>query len=185
MAGRYKLLLLLILRGHWIAEGKIAIILTSVECENFMPRFMTNLSCVLKCNKLDQPVVDMDFFLARDFYNISIAFSVKLVRAKSVMNYLTIRLDACAALSALHDHFLTRIIANEIRDASNFPLSCPFEKNKHYYMRNYKVNGDALPNYVPELSFTSIGDFYAGRRKTFRFLLSGRVTKVHDSTRKG
>ncbi|XP_030377780.1 uncharacterized protein LOC115626542 [Scaptodrosophila lebanonensis] len=168
MVGLYKLLLLLLLLlpAHWIAESKLDAIPTKFECENYMPTFVTNLTCVLKSNNRNQTVIDADFFVVRELNNTSVLLSFR----------------AMIGLNVLEEHAVTRIIQNAVRKSGNILSDCPYQKNKHYYVHDFKVDGDLIPQYVPEMNWTLTGDLFINRRKTIRFVALGRVVKVRNTS---
>ncbi|XP_030376329.1 uncharacterized protein LOC115625429 [Scaptodrosophila lebanonensis] len=186
MVGLYKLLLLLLLLlpAHWIAESKLNFIPNKIECENYMPTFLTNLACVLKSNDLNETVIDMDFIAVRELNNTSVSFSFNVMIGKSTVNYINKRFDICTRTGqdALEDHIITRVISEEIKKSGNILNDCPYKKNKHYYVHGFKVKEHSIPPYFPEMNLTITIDLVTNRRKTMRFLAFGRSVKVGKIT---
>lgn len=99
-------------------------IMTKVECKNYMPELMKNTSCQINQGRM----FSAEFTLTEDVTNSSGIYSFSLVRGSTITNYLKLDIDCCHDLEAIQTQFLLKLIADELRRVSNFPLQCPFKK---------------------------------------------------------
>ncbi|KAH8356957.1 hypothetical protein KR200_007879, partial [Drosophila serrata] len=150
---------------------------TRIECPNYLPELVTNLSCHLDHSSQSNGTFSAEFTLAKDVKDIKGIYMFSIIRGSSENNYTAIELDYCKALSDLQSHFLLKMIADELRKSANFPLQCPFKMKKLYYINRYTINTKAIPSYAPELSFKSDCHISLNKRKAIQLIIHGRVIR--------
>ncbi|KAL7015982.1 hypothetical protein ACKWTF_016755 [Chironomus riparius] len=64
-------------------------------------------------------------------------------------------LNACNILARVKSHPILRLIIKELLKSSNFPMACPIKRGL-YYMKDFVLNEDMLPPFIPLGSFMSI-----------------------------
>lgn len=63
-------------------------------------------------------------------------------------------INICNILSRVKTHPILRIIIKELTKTSNFPSSCPVKKGI-YHMKDFTLNDEFLPPFLPEGKFMS------------------------------
>ncbi|KAH8413258.1 hypothetical protein KR009_009272 [Drosophila setifemur] len=154
---------------------KIDATMTKVECYNHLPEVARNLSCHLNRTSKGFGSFSIQFALTEDVKDATGIYVVSIKRGPSYTNYTAIELDYCQALAALQTHFLLKIVADEIRRTSNFPLKCPFKKNKRYYIDDFTMDTGLLPSYVPDLHYKSDCQININKKKALELIVQGRV----------
>ncbi|KAH8328705.1 hypothetical protein KR067_013646 [Drosophila pandora] len=153
-------------------------IMTKVECKNYMPDLMKNTSCQITHG--GGGMFSAEFTLTEDVTNSSGIYSFSLVRGSTITNYLKVDIDCCHDLEAIQTQILLKIIADELRRVSNFPLQCPFKKNTRYYMNNFTVDSNLIPMYAPEMTFKTDFLIFNKKRKAFQVIVFGRVFRLRS-----
>ncbi|KAG5667287.1 hypothetical protein PVAND_015273 [Polypedilum vanderplanki] len=64
-------------------------------------------------------------------------------------------INACNMLSRTKAHPILKIILKELLRASNIPTACPVKKGL-YYMKDFTINEDILPPFLPIGNFMSV-----------------------------
>lgn len=62
--------------------------------------------------------------------------------------------NICNVMTRVKSHPILKIILTELLKASNFPTSCPIKQDV-YYMKDFSVNDDLLPPFLPLGKFMS------------------------------
>lgn len=63
-------------------------------------------------------------------------------------------INVCNLMSRVKTHPILRIVLKELLKASNFPTACPIKKGL-YYMKDFSLNDDLLPPFLPIGTFMS------------------------------
>ncbi|XP_070509013.1 uncharacterized protein [Chironomus tepperi] len=64
-------------------------------------------------------------------------------------------INSCNILARVKSHPILRLIVKELLKSSNFPMACPIKRGL-YYMKDFILNEDILPPFIPLGSFMSI-----------------------------
>lgn len=64
-------------------------------------------------------------------------------------------INTCNILSRVKSHPILKLIIKELLKTSNLPMACPFKKGI-YYMKDFVLNEDLLPPFIPMGNFMSI-----------------------------
>jgi len=102
--------------------------MTQIECPIHSPEYVQNFSCRLhkKSPNSGSKSFSAEFSLRKDVNDVRGAYVFSFKQGKSIINYTAMEIDYCQALSALQSQILFKLIADELRRVSNFPLNCPF-----------------------------------------------------------
>ncbi|XP_043640837.1 uncharacterized protein LOC122611657 [Drosophila teissieri] len=159
--------------------ARMEAIMTKIECPNHSPEIVQNLSCHLhkKSPSSGSKSYSADFSLRNDANDIRGVYVFSFKQGSAIINYTASEMDYCQALAALHSHFLYKMIADELRRVSNFPLQCPFKMNKRYFINEFTINSKLIPSYAPEMSFTSDCNIYIKKRRAIQLTIHGRVVR--------
>lgn len=103
-------------------------IMTNVECKNYMPESIKNFNCQMIRTPHKGGLFSAEFISTEDVTNSTGIYSFSVVRGSIATNYLKLEVDYCHDLEAMQTQFLLKLIADELRRVSNFPLQCPFKK---------------------------------------------------------
>ncbi|KAH8340557.1 hypothetical protein KR059_001197 [Drosophila kikkawai] len=155
--------------------------MTAIECPNYLPELVTNLSCHLDRSSQSNGTFSVNLTLAKDVKDIKGTYIFSIKRGSTINNYTAIEMDYCQALSSLQSNFLLKMIADELRRSANFPLQCPFKMKKLYYINRYTINPKMIPSYAPELNFKSDCLISLNKRKALRLIIHGRVVRRRSS----
>jgi hypothetical protein len=63
-------------------------------------------------------------------------------------------MNICNIMSRVKTNPILRIIMKELMKSSNFPTACPIKKGV-YYMKDFMLNDELLPPFLPEGKFMS------------------------------
>ncbi|KAH8353108.1 hypothetical protein KR084_008988 [Drosophila pseudotakahashii] len=154
--------------------------MTQIGCPTFYPEVVKNLSCHLDGNSKDSSSsssYSVEFALAEDVTDVRGIYVFSLKRGSSIINYTAMELDYCQVLDSMQSQFLLKMIADELRRVSNFPLQCPFKRNKRYYIDKFTINSKLIPSYVPELNWISDCNIFVKKRRALQLNIHGRVVR--------
>ncbi|KAH8260227.1 hypothetical protein KR026_006648 [Drosophila bipectinata] len=151
------------------------VIMTTVECKNYLPNLAQNVSCQVNREPHKRGLFSAEFTLTEDVNNSTGIYSFSLIRGSTITNYLKVDVDFCHDLAAIQTQFLLKLIADELRRVSNFPLQCPFKKNTRYHMDNFTVDTSLIPTYAPEITFKSDTLIYINKRRALQVIIFGKV----------
>jgi len=73
---------------------------------------------------------------------------------KEYQHLLNTSVNVCNIMSRIKTHPILRIVLKELMKTSNFPTACPIKKGL-YYMKDFALNEELLPPFLPEGSFMS------------------------------
>ncbi|EDW88327.1 uncharacterized protein LOC6527525 [Drosophila yakuba] len=154
-------------------------IMTKIECPTHSPELVQNLSCRLhkKSPNSGSKSYSAEFSLRKDVNDVRGVYVFSFKHGTSLINYTASEMDYCQALAALHSQFLYKMIADELRRVSNFPLHCPFKMNKRYFIDEYTINSKLIPSYSPEMMFTSDCNIFIKKRRAIQLTIHGRIVR--------
>ncbi|EDW99958.1 uncharacterized protein Dyak_GE23190 [Drosophila yakuba] len=152
------------------------VFLTKMECRNYMPELVRNVSCNLNQTSHRTGSIDAEFILTQDVENLKGIFILTLKRGSHGTNFTTLNIDYCQILSSVEKHFIPKMVTTQLRQISNFPLQCPLKMNTRYYVKEFTINSKFIPSYMPETNFISDAHLNIKNRKAFRFLIEGRFS---------
>ncbi|XP_034670246.1 uncharacterized protein LOC117902762 [Drosophila subobscura] len=164
-----------ILMGN--VRAKIDAYFTKMDCVNHMPGLMQNVSCRLDRKSHVTSSFSVEFTLANTVKDVNGTYIFGVKRGSTVFNYTTLDINYCEALEALYSNYLLKMIADELRRVTNFPLHCPFKKNIQFYIKDYTIDTKMIPSYVPEINFVSDCTLIISQKKAFQLILYGRVAR--------
>ncbi|KAH8329101.1 hypothetical protein KR074_003855 [Drosophila pseudoananassae] len=150
------------------------VIMTKFECKNYLPDITQNVSCQVN-REHHKSLFSAEFTLTEDVNNSTGIYSFSVIRGSTITNYLKVDIDFCHDLEAIQTQFLLKLIADELRRGSNFPLQCPFKKNTRYHLDNFTVDTNLIPMYAPEMTFKSDCLILINKRKALQVIVFGRV----------
>nr|NP_001027259.1 uncharacterized protein Dmel_CG33644 [Drosophila melanogaster]AAZ66464.1 uncharacterized protein Dmel_CG33644 [Drosophila melanogaster] len=153
--------------------------MTQIECPIHSPEYVQNFSCRLhkKSPNSGSKSFSAEFSLRKEVNDVRGAYVFSFKQGKSIINYTAMEIDYCQALSALQSQILFKLIADELRRVSNFPLNCPFVMNKRYYVDEFTINPKVIPSYTPEMIFTSDCNIFIKKRRAMQLTIHGRVVR--------
>ncbi|EDV58663.1 uncharacterized protein LOC6542923 [Drosophila erecta] len=151
--------------------------MTRIDCPIHSQGLVQNFSCRLhrKSPNSGFNSFSAEFFLRKDVSDARGVYLFSFKQGSSIINYTTMETDYCHALSALQSQFLYKMIADELRRVSNFPLHCPFKMNKRYFINEFTINTKLIPSYAPEMTFTSDCNIFVKKRRAIQMTIHGRV----------
>lgn len=95
-----------------------------------------------------------------NFEDIDVPLIVHVAHFEKVNNeyqhLLNASMNVCNIMSRVKSHPILRIILKELLKSSNIPTSCPIKKGV-YYMKDFSLNEDLLPPFLPLGHFKSYG----------------------------
>ncbi|XP_016998308.2 uncharacterized protein [Drosophila takahashii] len=154
--------------------------MTHISCPTFFPEVVKNVSCHLGGNSKHSgspSSFSAEFSLAEDVTDVKGIYVFSLKHGPSIINYTAMELDYCEVLDSLQSQFLLKMIADELRRVANFPLQCPFKKNKRYYIDHFTINSKLIPSYAPELNWISDCNIFVKKRRALQLTIHGRVAR--------
>nr|NP_001027136.1 uncharacterized protein Dmel_CG33647 [Drosophila melanogaster]AAZ66057.1 uncharacterized protein Dmel_CG33647 [Drosophila melanogaster] len=154
------------------------VFMTKIECLNYMPELVRNVSCYL--NETSHPTgsIYAEFILTQDVEDLKGIYILTFKRGSYVTNFTSSHVDYCQMLSSVENHFLFRMVTTQLRETANFPIQCPLKMNKRYYAKGFTVNSKFIPSYMPETNFISDAHLSVKDRKVFRLLIKGRFSRI-------
>ncbi|XP_037709498.1 uncharacterized protein LOC119546933 [Drosophila subpulchrella] len=153
--------------------------MTQIKCPTYYPELVKNASCHLNRTSKDSGSSSYfaEFALSEDVSDVKGIYVFSLKRGAHITNYTAMELDYCQVLDSLQTQFLLKMIADELRRVSNFPLQCPFKKNNRYHIDGFTINSKLIPSYAPELNFISDCNIFVKKRKAIQLTIHGRVVR--------
>ncbi|EDW46590.1 uncharacterized protein LOC6618393 [Drosophila sechellia] len=157
-------------------RGEKEVYMTKIECLNYMPELVRNVSCYL--NETHRTgSINAEFILTQDVEDMKGIYILTLKRGSYVTNFTSLHLDYCQMLSSVEKHFILRMVTKQLRETANFPLQCPLKMNTRYYTNGFTINSKYIPSYMPETNFISDAHLRVKDRKAFRLLVKGRFSR--------
>ncbi|XP_075163191.1 uncharacterized protein LOC142235818 [Haematobia irritans] len=89
-----------------------------------------------------------------------------------------IKSEACYILAQGTKNVFISVFVKEILRNSNFPKKCPLSKNKLYYVKNYTIDDESYPPYLPETQWQFDIKGKPNNIGVITLSLSGRVRKL-------
>ncbi|XP_075159244.1 uncharacterized protein LOC142232349 [Haematobia irritans] len=86
------------------------------------------------------------------------------------------QIDLCSLLDTNQNNFLW-IISKEMRRSSNFPQKCPLLKDTLYSIKNYTLNDESYPAFLPKGNFEFIVQARPNNIGVINLKFSGRIKK--------
>ncbi|XP_016961625.3 uncharacterized protein LOC108032327 [Drosophila biarmipes] len=153
--------------------------MTQIKCATYYPEVVQNVSCHLNRTSKGSgsSSYSAEFALSEDVSDVKGNYVFSLKRGSHITNYTALELDYCQVLDSLQSQYLLKMIADELRRVSNFPLQCPFKKNKRFYIDHYTINSKLIPSYAPELVFISDCNIFVKKRRALQLTIHGRVVR--------
>ncbi|XP_017067924.1 uncharacterized protein LOC108105720 [Drosophila eugracilis] len=151
--------------------------MTQIACPVHSPELVKNVSCHLNRTSLGASSYSAEFSLTEDVSDAKGIYVFSIKRGSTLTNYTAMDIEYCEALASLQKQFLLKMIADELRRVSNFPLQCPFKRNKRYFINGFTINSKLIPSYVPELKFLSDCNIFVKKRKVLQLTIHGRVIR--------
>ncbi|KAH8415110.1 hypothetical protein KR215_003648, partial [Drosophila sulfurigaster] len=146
------------------------------ECVNQWPEIL-QIKCHINRTSRNISALYGEFKFWEDVNNIKGNYLVGVEYNKNFINYTAVELDYCAALHTAYSQTLLQVVAVGLRSVSNFPHSCPFKKNKTYFVNGFTMDPKIVPVYMPNLSFITNATIFYNRRAVFYVTCFGRIVK--------
>ncbi|XP_075164046.1 uncharacterized protein LOC142236696 [Haematobia irritans] len=161
-----------------ISQAKKIAYFTHIECPAPHSDKVYDYTCSLVKNNDGIPTLNVSFKLKEETSTISMHFKVRGKQGtKAEETLLVFDLDVCDALSATHEHYFLKMIFNELRRVSNLPNDCPLKKDFAYTIHGFTIDSSALPNYVPEISWSVLSHFNISQQKVATFNSYGKLSE--------
>ncbi|XP_016997899.2 uncharacterized protein [Drosophila takahashii] len=155
--------------------AKMDAYMTNVECLNYVPEILKNVSCHLNQTAQSTSSLYIEFALAQDVRDVESIYILTMKRGSIMTNLTTMKLDLCQLLSSVESQFLLKMVTTQIRRIGNFPLECPFKMNKRYYVKGFTINSKLIPRYLPEMNFISDAHINLKDRRACRLIIHGSL----------
>ncbi|XP_036336425.1 uncharacterized protein LOC118746664 [Rhagoletis pomonella] len=92
----------------------------------------------------------IEFRLKENLPRFSFGGQVDILRADNrIIRFMDATTDGCKLLNTKNKLF--QLFSKEIIRVSNFPRSCPLSANKLYFVRNYSIDPEEFPVFLPTL----------------------------------
>ncbi|KAH8420787.1 hypothetical protein KR222_005133, partial [Zaprionus bogoriensis] len=134
------------------------------ECTSQFPDIV-QINCSINRTSANISALFVDFMLFEDIYDANGIFTIFLKHGSSYVKYDTQVIDYCTVLGNLQNQYLFQSIISEIRHISNIPLTCPFKKNKKFYVKGFKIGAKVVPKYFPNFYFTTETTFNSNGKR--------------------
>jgi len=114
--------------------------MTKIECLNYMPELVRNVSCYL--NETSHPTgsIYAEFILTQDVEDLKGIYILTFKRGSYVTNFTSSHVDYCQMLSSVENHFLFRMVTTQLRETANFPIQCPLKMVINTGKKLYKTH---------------------------------------------
>lgn len=144
--------------------------------------------------------MSVGFDLTEDISNITVLYRItgrRLGRPSETL--VNLNLNVCDSLSAIHEHYLIKMITKELRRASNLPAYCPLKKvcscvfdflleliyknlslfqGVRYQLNNYTLDTFGLPPYIPAMEWSAYSNFFVNYRKALTYINHGKISEM-------
>ncbi|KAH8364336.1 hypothetical protein KR084_006103 [Drosophila pseudotakahashii] len=149
--------------------------MTNVECLNYVPEILKNVSCHLNQTAKSTSSLYIEFALAQDVRDVEGIYILTMQRGSYLTNLTTRKLDYCQMLASVESQFVLKMVTTQIRRIGNLPLECPIKMNKRYYVKGFTINSKFIPSYLPEMNFISDAHINLKDRRACRLIIQGRI----------
>ncbi|XP_052844961.1 uncharacterized protein LOC128257800 [Drosophila gunungcola] len=157
------------------ALAKMEAHMTNIECTNYIPDIIMNVSCILNRTAHKTGSLNMEFAVSQDVIDVNGIYILTIKQGSYLTNFTAIKLELCQLLDSVESHFLLKMVTTEIRRIGNLPLECPFKMNKRYYVKEFTINSNVIPSYIPAVNFISDFHIFIKNRKAGRIIIRGRL----------
>ncbi|XP_044251180.1 uncharacterized protein [Drosophila takahashii] len=137
-----------------------------IENIDFRIVHLNNRSYVNGEMKLKSDVEDILMHTTMDFWKSSNKKKLKLYDG---------RMDACQFLKTAHRNGLFNIYVKSFRKHVNANLACPLKMNYSYTLRNWHMDEQDLPPFVPFGTFRTLTEYFTQDRLGLRIVTQGKV----------
>ncbi|XP_075163070.1 uncharacterized protein LOC142235695 [Haematobia irritans] len=128
---------------------------------------------------IDRKASSMYLLFSNDIKVVPGEFSVVIpTKGRRRMALLKMKLEACRLLEEGTKNFYLSMFMNDFLRVSNFPKKCPLLKNKLYYMRNYTIDDDKYPPFLPAGEWSVILKGKPNNIGLVTLTLTGRIRKL-------
>ncbi|XP_075145794.1 uncharacterized protein LOC142220500 [Haematobia irritans] len=94
-------------------------------------------------------------------------------------------MDICSFLESKGTFKLIQIIRNEIARSSNLPRKCPVAKGTMLYVKNFNINPDNFPPYIPEATLSVVAVLKENNKPVMKIDIRGAVKHKKSSNMRG
>ncbi|KAH8415113.1 hypothetical protein KR215_003647 [Drosophila sulfurigaster] len=130
---------------------------TLVQINN---RSVINAYLILKRN-----VDKLDVNTVLDFWNVN-------YERRRLYN---LTMDACRFLTMIHKNNLFAIFSKSFKKHTDGSLKCPLRAHHNYTLKNWYLDGEDFPNFIPEGSFLTMTEYIIHKKKILRIVTRGRI----------
>ncbi|KAH8407769.1 hypothetical protein KR222_004619, partial [Zaprionus bogoriensis] len=127
---------------------------TKFECINQLPEIL-HIDCNINRTTDFEPGLFVNFQIVEDISNLNGNFNIFFKYDKKTIKYKTHEMDYCLTFANVHKDRILQVVTAGIRRNSNISLSCPFKKNKSYYVNGFTIDQTIIPRYIPKLTFST------------------------------
>ncbi|KAH8359846.1 hypothetical protein KR093_009096, partial [Drosophila rubida] len=133
-------------------KRKAIVEFTRMDVNNRLPNLL-KVNYSISRTARNTSVIFANFTVTEDIAHITGVLNMKIKHTDKFMNYFTLDMDYCKLMQTLYSQYVLKMIVDQIRAVSNYPLDCPIKKNQEYYVKGFTFNTDLLPSYFPGVSF--------------------------------
>ncbi|CAD7003048.1 unnamed protein product [Ceratitis capitata] len=128
----------------------------------------------------NKATVYVEVILRDAFPYFTARIKLDMLRADNTkINLLNTTQSGCQMIEAAYSkNRLLQILSKEIRRVSTFPKKCPLHANTSYYVKNYTIDPDLFPSFLPPLHWVIRTQFFKGNIYYGYMILYGSIYKL-------
>ncbi|XP_062121380.1 uncharacterized protein LOC133835372 [Drosophila sulfurigaster albostrigata] len=174
----FVLKLVLLFSCTFITQGakrKTVVYFDKFKIENHNKELL-KIDYQINCTSDNVSTIYANIEIAEDLEYFNGTFNLSIRNGGKYISFGNQDID-CNGMGMIYNHYLIQMIAVSLRSYSNIPLSCPYKKNKLYYINGFKIVTDIVPSYFPEVSFTTDAKIYFNQRLSLRIGTEGHLSR--------
>ncbi|KAH8415111.1 hypothetical protein KR215_003649 [Drosophila sulfurigaster] len=173
MAVWYRLLFFLIIVSS--EKRRFNLILDVVDIKYWSPDLIDEISSTLvQIN--NRSVINAYFILKRNVDKIDVNTVLDFWKVNNERRRLyNLTMDACPFLTMIYKNNLFAIFSKSFKKHTDGSFKCPLRAHHNYTLKNWYLDEEDFPNFVPEGSFLTITECIIYKKKVFRVVTRGRI----------